>query len=164
MRQEAVASAMASVEQLETALHEDLHLEILTPVAEVLMAAGSPEEQRLIQSYLQLFLAMTAQRTLDEEIRVRWFRGPVGRRLVELAGSLDAMAMQPPAADGGFQMDQSDVQLLAMLTEGLTNGEIATRLGQDEVTVARRLGEMFARIGAPTRSEATAFAFREQVV
>jgi DNA-binding NarL/FixJ family response regulator len=51
-----------------------------------------------------------------------------------------------------------------MLTEGLTNREIAERLGQDETVVARRLGEMFARIGALTRSEATAFAFREQVV
>jgi DNA-binding NarL/FixJ family response regulator len=61
-------------------------------------------------------------------------------------------------------MDQSDIGLLTMLTEGLTNGEIAERLGQDEAVVVRRLGEMFARIGAPTRSEATAFAFREHVV
>jgi DNA-binding NarL/FixJ family response regulator len=162
--EEAVAAAMAAVGQLQSALHEDLHLEILTPVAEVLMAAGSDAEQELIQSFLQLFLAMTAQRTLDEAIRVRWFRGPVGRRLVELAGSLDAMTMQPPEAGGSLPMDQSDIGLLTMLTEGLTNGEIAERLGQDEAVVVRRLGEMFARIGAPTRSEATAFAFREHVV
>jgi tetratricopeptide (TPR) repeat protein/DNA-binding CsgD family transcriptional regulator len=162
--EEAVASAMAAVGQLQSALHEDLHLEILTPVAEVLMAAGSEAEQQLIQSFLQLFLAMTAQRTLDEEIRVRWFRGPVGRRLVELAGSLDAMTMQPPEADGSLPVDESDLDLLTMLTEGLTNREIAARLGGDETAVSRRLGEMFARIGAATRSEATAFAFREHVV
>jgi hypothetical protein len=161
---EAVASAMTAVGQLQSALHEDLHLEILTPVAEVLMAAGSHAEQQLIQSFLQLFLAMTAQRTLDEDIRVRWFRGPVGRRLVELAGSLDAMTMEPPQGDGGTRVDESDIDLLTMLTEGLTNREIAERLDQEETVVARRLREMFARIGAPTRSEATAFAFREHVV
>jgi DNA-binding CsgD family transcriptional regulator len=162
--EEAVASAMAALDQFQSALHEDLHLEILTPVAEVLMAAGSQAEQHLIQSFLQLFLAITAQRTLDEEIRVRWFRGPVGRRLVELAGSLDAMTMQPPEGDGGPRVEEADIELLEMLTEGLTNREIAVRLDQDETAVARRLGQMFARIGAPTRSEATAFAFREQVV
>ena len=36
--------------------------------------------------------------------------------------------------------------------------------GIDEQAVARRLGELFARIGASSRAEATAFAFRERVL
>jgi DNA-binding NarL/FixJ family response regulator len=111
-------------------------------------------------------LALTAQRTLDEQIRVRWFRGPVGSRLVRLAGSLDRMAMQPGDGDAhtGSGLAEADVQLLKALTEGLTNREIAERTGQEETEVARRLGELFARLGTPTRSDATAFAFRERVV
>ena len=128
------------------------------------MAAGSEAEQQLIQFSLQLMLAMTAQRTLDEEVRVRWFRGPVGRRLVELAGPLDEMAMRPMTADSGHVVDERDAELLKLLTEGLTNKEIAERLGDEEQAVSRRLAEMFARIGMPSRSEATAFAFRERVV
>jgi DNA-binding NarL/FixJ family response regulator len=162
--EEAVRSAMSALAHLQSALQEDIHVEILLPVAEVVMAAGSHAEQQLVQFFLQLMLAMTAQRTLDEEVRVRWFRGPVGRPLVELAGSLEEMAMHPSEMDAGPPLDQADTQLLRWLTEGLTNREIAERLGEEETVVARRLGEMFARIGTPSRSEATAFAFRERVV
>jgi DNA-binding NarL/FixJ family response regulator len=162
--EEAVRGAMSVIAALQSALHEDVHVEVMIPVAEVLMAAGSEAEQQLIQFFLQLMLTLTAQRTLDEEVRVRWFRGPVGRRLVELAGPLDEMAMRPAAADGSHTVDERDTELLKLLTEGLTNREIAQRLGEEEQAVARQLAEMFARIGTPSRSEATAFAFRERVV
>jgi len=161
---EAARAAMSALSHLQSALQEDLHLEILLPVAEVVMAAGSPAEQQLVQFFLQLMLAITAQRTLDEEVRVRWFRGPVGRRLVALAGSLDGMAMRPAESTGGPLVEDRDAELLRLLTEGLTNREIAERVGEEETVVARRLGEMFARIGTRSRSEATAFAFREHVV
>ena len=45
---------------------------------------------------------------------------------------------------------------------GKTNGEIAEELGIDEAAVTRRLNELFARIGASSRADATAFAFRER--
>jgi DNA-binding NarL/FixJ family response regulator len=108
-------------------------------------------------------LAMTAQRTFDEDIRVKWFRGPLGRELSALAG-----AFQPPteAPDGrgDLSLEESDTALLKLLVEGRTNREIAEELGVGEQVVTRRLGEMFARIGASSRAEATAFAFRERVV
>ena len=42
--------------------------------------------------------------------------------------------------------------------------EIAAEIGIDEQAVTRRLGELFARIGASSRAEATAFAFRQRVL
>jgi DNA-binding NarL/FixJ family response regulator len=106
---------------------------------------------------------MAAQRTVDEEIRVRWLRGPVGRELVGLAGSLEGLMMQP-SEDGGPSLAEADVELLKVLVEGLTNREIAERLDLDEETVSHRLTDIFARVGASSRAEATAFAFREKVV
>jgi len=47
---------------------------------------------------------------------------------------------------------------------GRTNAEIADDLGIGEDDVVRRLGELFAKIGASSRAEATAFAFRERVL
>ena len=110
--EDAVRSAMSALAHLQSALQEDLHVEILLPVAEVVMAAGSHAEQQLVQFFLQLMLAMTAQRTLDEEVRVLWFRGPVGRRLAELAGSPEEMAMRPQEVDAGPPLDQADTQLV----------------------------------------------------
>jgi DNA-binding NarL/FixJ family response regulator len=48
--------------------------------------------------------------------------------------------------------------------QGKTNREIAEELGIDEAAVTRRLGELFATIGASSRAEATAFAFQQGVL
>jgi DNA-binding NarL/FixJ family response regulator len=145
------------------ARHEDSHLEVAVPVAEVFAAGSSPEELQMVQGFLQLLLANTAQRTVDEDVRVRWLRSPSGQEMVRLAGSMEAMAMRPGRAEGEEDLADPDVELLRLLTEGLTNKEIADRLGTAEEAVTRRLSEMFARIGASSRAEATAFAFRQGV-
>ena len=141
---------------------EDLHLDTLLPIAQVFAAAGAPEWEPT-RDWIQLALAMVAQRTLDEDVRVRWFRGPVARELSALAGPLEVS----PGADGHeptIAMDEADAELLRCLIQGRTNAEIAEELGLDEPAVARRLGELFARIGTSSRAEATAFAFRERVL
>ena len=161
---EAVNAARSAYTALDEALHEDAHIEVLLPAAEAMIAGGSEEEARTIRTYLQITLAMAAQRTVDENLRVRWLRGPVGRELVKLAGPLEGLKMHPGATDGDGALDESDIELLRPMIEGLTNREIAERMGLDEEVVARRLAEIFARIGASSRAEATAFAFREKVV
>jgi DNA-binding NarL/FixJ family response regulator len=160
----AVEAARSAYTALEESLHEDAHIEVLLPVAEAMIASGSEEEARTTRTYVQVTLAMAAQRTVDEGIRVRWLRGPVGGELVRLAGSLEGLKMRPGDADGDGSLDESDLELLRPMIEGLTNREIAERLELEEEIVARRLAEIFAKIGASSRAEATAFAFREKVV
>ena len=155
---EAVEHARSAVASLMSAMHEDLYLDVVVPVADVLAAAGAPEWERM-RPDLQRTLAMIAQRTKDEDARVRWLRGPVGRELTRLVGSIEAV----PAADGG-EPEGADTALLRSLVQGMTNREIAEELGIDEQAVTRRLGELFARIGASSRAEATAFAFHERVL
>jgi DNA-binding NarL/FixJ family response regulator len=62
------------------------------------------------------------------------------------------------------KIDDGKTELLKLVIEGQTNAEIASALGAQEADVTRRLGELFAAIGASSRAEATAFAFREHVV
>jgi DNA-binding NarL/FixJ family response regulator len=159
----AVEAARSAFAALESAMHEDLYLDVILPVARALITAGMESEQQMVRFHLYVMLATIAQRTFDEDIRGRWFRGPVGRELTKLAGTL-----QPPegtaTGQAGPALDDSDTDLLKLLVEGRTNREIAEELGLGEEVVARRLSEMFARIGASSRAEATAFAFRERVV
>ncbi|HKN81009.1 MAG TPA: helix-turn-helix transcriptional regulator, partial [Actinomycetota bacterium] len=158
----ALGHARAAGAALTAARQEDLHLDILLPIAQVFAAAGAPEWEQT-RDWIQLALAMVAQRTLDEDVRVRWFRGPIARELSALTGPLDVSA----GAEGHeptFALDEADAELLRCLIQGRTNAEIAEELGLDEPTVARRLGELFARIGTSSRAEATAFAFRERVL
>lgn len=158
----ALEHALAAGAALVEARQEDLHLDILLPIAKVLAATNAPAWEQT-RAWLQLSLAMVAQRTLDEEVRVKWFRGPVARELSALAGPLDAAAV----ANGhgpAVELHEIDAELLRCLIQGRTNAEIAEDLGLDETAVAHRLAELFTRIGTSSRAEATAFAFREGVV
>jgi DNA-binding NarL/FixJ family response regulator len=151
---------------LEAAHLEDLHLEMLLPAARALLAGGSVEERTMAGMNLRMTLAFVAQRILDEDVRVRWFQGPFGRELTELAGPLE---VPPRAGDGGgpgpaATLDEEETQLLRMLVEGRTNRQMAEILGVDEDALASRLARFHAKIGTTSRAQATLFAFQERVI
>ena len=50
--------------------------------------------------------------------------------------------------------------MLQLLTEGMTNREMAGRLGISEEDVAKRLARIIATLGATDRAQATSIAFR----
>jgi tetratricopeptide (TPR) repeat protein/DNA-binding CsgD family transcriptional regulator len=161
--EEATALALAAAGAMRQARHEDLNLDVLLPVARVLKETGAPEWESELRPFLQLSLAMVAQRTIDEDVRVRWLRGPSGARMVELAGSLDVAGGGTTHGNGDGPPDE-DRRLLESLVHGKTNREIGEDLGIDETMVTRRLGELFATIGVSSRADATAFAFRERIL
>jgi DNA-binding NarL/FixJ family response regulator len=155
---EAAEAARSALGRIEASMTEDASLEVYLPAARAIIAGGADEERAMLVEFLRVALAMIAQRTLDPDVRARWFRGPVGAELARIAG--------PISADGGSAapaMDPLDVELLEGLVAGRTDREIADELGVTESEVARRLTELFARIGTRSRAEATAFAFREVV-
>jgi ATP/maltotriose-dependent transcriptional regulator MalT len=156
--EDAAQHARSALSALQSANHEDQDLDVATAVASALVAAGAPEWE-MVRPYMQVMLAMIAQRTVDEEVRVRWFRSPIGLELTRLVGPIDAVA-----AANGDEPEPADTGLMKSLVQGKTNKEIAEELGIDEQGVVRKLGELYARIGASSRAEATAFAFRERVL
>ena len=83
--------------------------------------------------------------------------------MTRLAGPIETVAVAATAANGD-EHDEADTLLLQSLVQGRTNREIAEQIGIDEQAVTRRLGELFAKIGASLRAEATAFAFRDRVL
>jgi DNA-binding NarL/FixJ family response regulator len=159
----AAAFGGAALRTLQQAQHEDVSLDIVLPASRAVLAGGPIEAQATVRSFLRLTLSRIAQGTVDDEMRVRWLRGPVGRELAELVGpmaesSLPAAATLPGAE--GDQPDEMDRRLLLLLTHGSTNREIADSLGMEESAVTRRLATLLASIGAATRAEATSLAFR----
>jgi DNA-binding NarL/FixJ family response regulator len=157
------AAGRAAIGAIEEAMREDIYPELLLPTARAVLAAGEEAEKQSIQLLLQLLLALTLLRTADDDVRVRWLRGPVGSEWSRLAGpSAAAMATSvelPVAA-----LSDDDRKLLALLTEGLTTAEIAERLGGTAESVRLKLDEMFGKIGASSRGQATAFALSQGVL
>ncbi len=157
----AVGSAAAALQAMQAAMQEDANLDIVLPAARAILAGGPPEAQQQTRWFLQMTLSRIAQGVVDDQVRVRWLRGPVGSELAELAGPMDQAApVQPGADDKKEALDPADQRLLRLLTQGSTNREIAAELSLDEGEVAQRLARLLAAIGASTRAQATSLAFR----
>jgi DNA-binding NarL/FixJ family response regulator len=162
---EAGHTALAALQQVHS---EDLNLDVVIPSARAILTCESEEEHNMIRGLVRMMLTMVARRTLDEDVRVKWFRGPIGRELLSLAGAPgdgeDIPGSDRESAQDGGVLGEEDVRLLWLLIEGRTNREIARELDVSEDVVARRLAEIYARIGVSSPGEAAAFAFREGVV
>jgi hypothetical protein len=109
----------SALRALEEALHEDMNLDVVLPAARAILAGGDEASAAGVRDRLRLSLSGIVQRTLDEDARVRWLRGPLGRELAELAGPIDRMGSEPAPA-GEQQDDRLRVQdrtLLHLLTQ-----------------------------------------------
>ena len=139
---------------------EDAHLDVAA-AGRGDRARRSARSGRSSARYLQQTLAMIAQRTVDEDVRVRWFRSPIGRELTRLVGPSRPAARRATAS--------SRRAWTAALLKSLIAGqdERRDRRGARHRRGGRRRAssrELYAQIGASSRAEATAFAFREGVL
>jgi len=147
-------------------VREDLHLLIVLHAAAGVIAGGSAEEAAAARDRLQLMLGLIVQRITDEDVRARWFRGPFGRELVDLAGA-PALPGIAPAAGGDAAapgLDPHERELLRLLVEGRTNFEIAEDLLTTEEAVGQHLATLFAKIGASSRADAMSAALLGNLV
>jgi DNA-binding CsgD family transcriptional regulator len=155
----------AVVGAIMEAMREDVYPELLLPTGRAVLAAGADAEKEMVQMFLQLLLAMTALRTVDEEVRATWFKGPVGREWSRLAGRPSDNPMAGASGNGALtELSGDERRLLGLLTEGMTTAEMAERVDTTPESVRLQLQEMFAKIGASSRGEATAFALRVGVL
>ncbi len=154
--------ARAYFTSLEEAVREDVDLNAKLLAAGALIEGGSNEEREMARATLRLDLALTARRITDERVRARWFRSRIGRELTRLAGTLDAPPADQDAA--ARSVEESERELLRLVVQGQTNREIATALGLSETEVASRLAQLFAKIGAASRADATMAVFLEKLV
>jgi len=141
----------------DAAVREDLDLEIILPAVDAIVAGGTPEEAQALRGRLQIVLGFQSQRILDENVRSEWFRSGTGRDLTRLAGPL-INPVTENSGPGHGDLAEGDSRLLNLLAEGKTNLEIAGEIGASEQSVALRLAELFVRIGASSRADATVAA------
>ncbi|KHL17768.1 regulatory LuxR family protein [Mumia flava] len=72
-----------------------------------------------------------------------------------------ALLEPPPRPDG---LTAREVEVLALVAEGLGNAEIADRLVLSDRTVARHLSNIFAKIDVGSRTAAAAYAYEHRLV
>ena len=80
----------------------------------------------------------------------------VAEQLVEL--------MLSPTQTQGPEFEEVDRAILRMLSDGASNGQIASKLFMSDSTVKRRIRSIFNRLGVTRRAEAAAEAARRGLV
>jgi DNA-binding NarL/FixJ family response regulator len=78
--------------------------------------------------------------------------------LAEARDLADSLSASPPDCDAPFSPREREV--LALAARGLTNKEIAYRLGISDRTVQFHMNAVFNKTGASSRTEAAALALR----
>jgi DNA-binding NarL/FixJ family response regulator len=78
--------------------------------------------------------------------------------LVDAAAAAASPAAPPP--DG---LTRRELEVLALIAEGLSNREIASRLFVSEATVKTHVNRVFAKTGSRDRAQAVAYAHRHRV-
>jgi len=69
-------------------------------------------------------------------------------------------AAGPQAPQRGYDLTERQLEILALLVDGLTNNEIAEQLILSPYTVRNHVSDILSRLGADTRTEAAALAVR----
>ena len=76
---------------------------------------------------------------------------------------IEALIRRPAPVDPGG-LTARELQVLRLLAEGATNKAIAGRLVLSDRTVDRHVSNIFIKLGVPSRSAATAYAYEHQLV
>jgi DNA-binding NarL/FixJ family response regulator len=107
------------------------------------------------------FLTKDASR---DEIRLALEAAAAGHAHLDPAAhaALVAAAGSPAGPPPG-SLTRREVEVLALIGEGLSNREIATRLFVSEATVKTHVNRIFAKTGSRDRAQAVAYAHRHRV-
>jgi DNA-binding CsgD family transcriptional regulator len=95
---------------------------------------------------------------LDSRNHVLLEHEPAWQRFRDAVSDFLGLAGAPATSPAFATLSPREREILARLTEGLSNAEIAARLGVSEKTVRNHLSHLFDKLGVWTRAQAMVFA------
>lgn len=174
----ALAEAAKAAEEL-THLASVYPTEALGARAAVAAAAVDLERNEPQSALIGLRKACTTWMTLQspyEEARTRSLIGRACRAMgdAETAKLEEAAAAEifdqlgavlaAPEADGDHPLSTRELEVLALVATGLTNQQIADELFLAVKTIERHVGNILMKLGVPSRTAATSYAYQHGLI
>jgi len=130
------------------------------------IALTSFKEQELVQGALQAgaigyLLKDISADELANAIRAAYAGKPT---LAPEAAQVLIQATRLPAEKLGFNLTDREREVLKLMSEGLSNNEIADRLVVSRSTVKFHVSSILSKLGAASRTEAVALALQNHLV
>ncbi len=154
------ATAVSTRGRLQLARHQPEAAETLRSAAEVWRSLDVPYEEATARTLLG-----QALRDGGDEVGATESFAAAAGLFDQIGARLDAELVYgdgKPTLPAG--LTEREVEVLRLITAGLTNNEIASELYLSTKTVSRHLSNIFTKIGVSSRAGATAFAFEHHLV
>jgi DNA-binding NarL/FixJ family response regulator len=164
-------SSRPDVVLLDIRLAKDSGLEVLDsildddPEARVLMLSSFDDDEYVERSLRAGALGDVLKGDSDAQLVSAIEAVAEGHRALSprVAEQLVELMLSPTQAHGP-EFEEVDRAILRMLSDGASNGQIASKLFMSDSTVKRRIRSIFNRLGVTRRAEAAAEAARRGLV
>ena len=164
-------SSRPDVVLLDIRLAKDSGLEVLDlildddPDARVLMLSSFDDNEYVERSLRAGALGYVLKGDSDAQLVSAIEAVADGHRALSprVAEQLVELMLGPTQAQGP-EFEEVDRAILRMLSDGASNGQIASKLFMSDSTVKRRIRSIFTRLGVTRRAEAAAEAARRGLV
>lgn len=141
----------------------------LMPIMSTLLGAMSPRDAASYETAIASLKARLGDQIFDEEVRT----GSLNSMPEAVSAALPLLRTKTrhhrpphnkPLALPGSELTRRELDVLALLAEGLTNKEIAKKLGVAQKTVMHHSMAIYQKLGVRGRAEAAAVAVRHGLV
>ena len=142
---------VAATDSADAFLIDGAERDAVLPAAAVALGSVDGEFAGLLPSDASAAQVDAALRAVATGLTVRATPSP--------ARNFDALPEEPP-----LPLTPREIEVLAALSDGLTNKEVARQLGISPHTVKFHIESLFKKLGASSRAAAVARGMRQQVV
>jgi NarL family two-component system response regulator LiaR len=130
-----------------------------------IIALTSFKEGKVIQKALEAGAIGYLLKDVSADDLARAIRSAYAGRATlspEAAQSLVETANLPPAP--GLDLTEREREVLALMVEGLSNSQIAAKLGVSSSTIKSHVSNVLSKFGVASRTEAVSLALRHHIV
>ena len=134
------------------------------PDVRVLMVSAFDEDE-YVRGAMEAGAAGYLRKTAPGKELVQAVRAVAGGASVLQSGLTARLLSSAPKPEGGADvLSERELEVLALLAEGLRNRELATRLGISTRTVDRHCDKIYAKLGVSSRTEAVVRAISAKLL